>query len=385
MNIFKIILMIIGLIIVVGSGFIWLNSRPLSKVQVSAEIHKLLLKEVEKKETVTQGLMLIESGENNFRASFASGDIEQPFHVASIGKAFTATLIGLLVDEGKLNFNDLIIDYLDSDLLLNLFEYDGVDYRELVTISHLLSHTSGIADYFEDTAKGSMSMTELVLSETDHFWTPDELVNFSGKYQSSVGIPGETYHYSDTGYILLGLIIERVTGNAFHEELHEKIFDPLDMDDSYLAFYSDPKNGKSPIADIWFNGIEISEYKSLSIDWAGGGIISTLDDLAIFVRELNSHTLVSEDVLNEMYKFDNKFTTGIYYGLGFMEYHFTDYFPTLSFLPVLRGHMGVLGTQMLYEAESDTVFICSFGSTDYASDSVKTMIKALSYTYRIKK
>ena len=86
-----------------------------------------------------------------------------------------------------------------------------------------------------------------------------------------------------------------------------------------------------------------------------------------------------------MYEFNYKFTTGIYYGLGFMEYHFTDYFPTLSFLPNLKGHMGVLGTQMLYDKETETVYISSFGSTDYTAESVKTMIKVLSYVYRIKK
>ena len=387
----KLVLIIIGALIAFGGGFIWINSRPISKARASAEIQKLIDREVAKSNTVTQGLVLVESGVKDYRGSFASGDGElkqidtkQSFHVASVGKAFTAALIGILVDQGNLKFNDLIVNFLDDDLLGNLFVYNGVDYKDDVTVSQLLSHTSGVADYFEDPVVGSKSIAELVIEEPDHLWTPIELIEFSKKHQSSLGKPGEIFHYSDTGYILLGLIIEKVAGQEFHKELHQKILEPLKMRDTYLAFYSEPEQEKSPIADIWFNGAEISRYNSVSIDWAGGGIISTLDDLAIFVRELNSYTLVSETVLNRMHKFNNEFTKGIYYGLGFMEFHFTDFFPTLSFLPALKGHMGVLGTQMLYDKDTDTVYVCSFGSTDYAAGSVKTMIKVLSYVYRIK-
>jgi hypothetical protein len=66
-----------------------------------------------------------------------------------------------------------------------------------------------------------------------------------------------------------------------------------------------------------------------------------------------------------------------------MEFRFGEYFPTLKALPVVRGHMGVLGTQMLYDRNTDTVYISSFGSTDYTAGSVRTMIKILSYAERI--
>ncbi len=391
MKVIKIVLAVLAIIIIIGVIIVTWISRPINEEQARQKISNLIINEVEKNDTVTQALVLVESGEKNFKTSFSFDqdnshqiDVNQPFHVASIGKAFTATLIGMLIDDNLLSFDDPIVNYVNADLIGDLFVYEGVDFKEDVTISHLLTHTSGAADYFEDPAVGSSSIADLVLSDPKHLWTPNELIGFTEKYQMAQGKPGENYHYSDTGFILLGLIIERVSGHTFHEELHQKIFDPLGMQDSYLAFYSAPENKEQDIAHIWFKGIEISSYNSLSIDWAGGGIISTLDDLAIYIRALNSYSLVSENVLNQMYDFNNQFEQGIYYGSGFMEFHFSEYFPTLSFLPELKGHMGVLGTQMLYDKETDTVYICSFGSTDYTVGSVKTMIQILSLIYRIK-
>ena len=156
------------------------------------------------------------------------------------------------------------------------------------------------------------------------------------------------------------------------------------MNDSYFMLYSEPVNEKRMIADIWLDGVNIRDYKSLSIDWAGGGVVSTAADLAVFIRALNNYEIISKSTLDEFYRFDRKFMNGIHYGLGFMEYHFNEFFPTLGSLPKMRGHMGVLGTQMLYDSETDTVYICSFGSTDYSATSVRSMIKVLSIAMRVK-
>ena len=82
--------------------------------------------------------------------------------------------------------------------------------------------------------------SELVLAEPDRFWTPADLLDFSRRRQRPVGRPGERFAYSDTGYILLGRVLEQATGRAFHELLHERILTPLGMRDSALLFYSRP-------------------------------------------------------------------------------------------------------------------------------------------------
>ena len=366
------------------------NSLPLKPAQINAGIQNLVEKEVARKAGVKSGIVLVNSEEYGISEIFIAGQVngvpvapDQPFHTASIGKSFTATLIGKLMELGLLGLDEPILKYLDQTIIEGLFTYRETDYSGEVTIRQLLNHMSGAADYFEDKAFGSKSMKELILSEPERFWRPVDLIDFSRKHQKTMAAPGEKYHYSDTGYILLGLIIEAVSGKSFHEYMHEIIFTPLGMNDSYVMFYSTPVNPAREISDIMLNGVRINDYNSLSIDWAGGGIISTAEDLASFSSALNNFKILSEETLNEMYSFDEKFIRGIHYGLGFMEYHFNEFSPFLNSLPVMTGHMGVLGTQMLYDRESKTVIVCSFGSTDYAAGSVRTVIKILNMITRL--
>jgi D-alanyl-D-alanine carboxypeptidase len=370
--------------------YIYLNTRPISQEKVKEKIESLLKKQIKNKKTVSSALVYIDAPEHNFEAYFAAGvennkkvSIDQPFHVASVGKAFTSTLIGLLIDEDKIQLSDKIIRYLDPSLLEGLFVYNQADYKDQVSVGMLLNHTSSINDYFEEPGVDGQKILDKVIGAPDHFFKPEALIDFTRHHQKPVGKPGQKFHYSDTGYILLGLIIEKVSGMKVHEMLKQKIFEPLNMMDSYMLFYSQPLNVKRPIADLWLEGHEVSSYSSLSVDWTGGGIISTVKDLSIFVKALNKGTIITKDTLDRLYKFDYVYRRGIHYGYGFMSFRFAEFFPTLKNLPNLKGHMGILGSQMLYDEESETCYISSFGSSDYPAISVRTMIQILSQVKRI--
>lgn len=327
--------------------------------------------------------VLIES--KGFAYSFAAGTMsalngmpiarDQPFHAASIGKMFTAVLIMKLAERGKLSIDDPIVNYLPQSELNNLFLFENVDYAEHVTIKNLLGHTSGIADYFADPVIDPPSFMERIVSNFNQFWTPQQLIEFTRTNQRPVGIPGTLFHYSDTGYILLGQIIERITGSSLSEKLHHKIWGPLKMNDSYLMFYSEPKNGPKPIQDIWLHGVEVSRYPSLSCDWAGGGIVTTPQDLILFQKALMSGTCITASSLQQMESFAAKFRAGIHYGLGMMEIRFEEFFPLLKGLPRLRGHIGVVAAHMFCHRDSDTCIIMNFGSSSAMVRSFRALIK----------
>jgi len=114
------------------------------------------------------------------------------------------------------------------------------------------------------------------------------------------------------------------------------------MKDSYLMFYSQPESGNISLNDIWFAGHEISNWNSLSIDWAGGGIVSTLEDLKVFIRALNHYEIISEKTLKEMYVFKHKFVTGLYYGLGFII-QIQRLFSYAWFSAIIKGAHGSTG------------------------------------------
>jgi len=243
---------------------------------------------------------------------------------------------------------------LSADILNNLHVFEGKSYSEKITISHLLNHTSGIPDYFEEQPKAGKSMLELVMDEPDRFWTPVETSQWAKDNLEAHFLPGEGFYYSDTGYQLLGLIIEKMTGKPLHENLHEYIFSPLHMIHSYQLFYSEPaKKSPYPIADMYMDDIEVSTYQSLSIDWAGGGIVSNTEDLLLFHQALVNNTLLKEETFDK-WKDWVKFGKGIDYGHGLVSLKFKEMMFFLSIsndLFNIRLHLteGQRGNSLLLE------------------------------------
>jgi len=303
---------------------------------------------------------------------------DSPFHIASIGKVFTATLICMLAEKGEISLDDPIVNYLPDTSLEERFFFEGKDYAKQVTVREVLTHTSGVADYVEDPVNDSSSFIELILDNPDTYWTPEMLVAFSRDHQHAVGKPGDVFHYSDTGYVLLGIIIENVTSKSLHANLHDEFFTPLGMNDSYLMFRSEPANQpKKPIQKIWLNDREISQFVSLSSDWAGGGIVSTLADLLKFHRALRDGKLISPALLGQMETFSNQFMPGINYGMGMMEIDFQDFSPMLSRLPHITGHIGIWGTHMFYDNKTESYINVNLGSASCMNTSFEVLIELM--------
>lgn len=308
--------------------------------------------------------------------NFPSDSTNQPYHIASVGKMFTAALVHRLAERGSLGIHDLVCRYLTPSILERLFVFQDTDYAGQVTIAQLLGHTSGVADYFEGGTTSGKSFLDDVITNPQTHWTPSKLLDFTRAYQTATGLPGKVFNYSDTGYILLGLIIEAVTQKTFAQNLHDEFFQPLEMADSYLMFYSDPLNTpKKVIEKIWFNDVEISKFASLSCDWSGGGIVSTTTDLLKFNQALRGGRLVQRSALETMDRCPHKFQSGIYYGLGMMEIRFAEFFFLLGRLPKIKGHIGILSTHMFYDSTRDAHIVMNFGDNTRMVESFKALIE----------
>lgn len=328
---------------------------------------------LQRKNTACPTQVLVWSGKNKIDYTYPGKNNNQPFHIASIGKIMTAVIIGILSDKDMLDIDEMICNYLPDDVTENLFVYKGVDYKDQITIRQLLNHTSGIADYFESKTNAGSNFVDQIMNTPDKIWSPSDLVDFTRDNQKANSAPGK-FLYSDTGYVLLGLIIEKVVKRPFHEVLSEYIFKPLSMKDSYLLFGGTPINPKQKIAKAWFNKKEISELNMLSCDWAGGGVVSTLSDLLLFQKAIWGGTLLSKKYLSEMTKIDNTFRSGIYYGSGMMELRFEGFFFLLKGLPRPVGHSGILGTLLFYDKINDLHIIINLGSNNRVIDSFKSII-----------
>lgn len=379
------------------AGFLVLSimNRPLSKETMNSLIDKKLEKMVKSHDEISSAVLTIYSDTRHLNETYAAGytgenlsepvTVEHPWYSASIGKTFTASLIGILCEQGRIGLDNPISQYLDDSLLEGLFVFGGTDYSNRVTVRHLLAHISGIGDYYEDPVVRGDTMTERLKSQPDKVWTPLELVAFTREYQQAVSAPGDTFHYSDTGYILLGFIIEKVTGQEFHEVMHENILDPLDMYDTYVVFKSKPViPQKLDILEVYIDGIDFSDTNILSFDWSGGGLITTMSDLLKFSKALHGGKIVSADTLAMMTDFRHEYDNGVHYGLGMMEFRFGEFSPFLKGLPDICGGVGSTSAFMMYDTMNDIHIIANFGSVGFMEESVPFLADVLMTVDRLR-
>lgn len=288
---------------------------------------------------------------------------EQPFYTASIGKMFTALSIAILQERGQLNFDDYISDHLSADIMKDLHMINQKSYGHLITIEHLLQHKSGLADYFEDsTHSGQPKLIDHIFIDSEKFWTPQALLqfykaNFNGKF-----IPGADYHYTDTEYLLLGLIIEKVSQQALHEFFKTEIFKPLGLNNTYLNLRSSPIKDTPKMMSLMAEVYNISSFRSLSADWAGGGIVSTNSDLIKFLQAVMNGNLIKPETLNRMQNW-TKESVGMNYGLGIRQVKFQELSPYWDHI-VIKGHSGVTGAFLFYCPELDTYISGSLNQTE---------------------
>lgn len=310
------------------------------------------------KEHVHNAFLSISSKKNKFDfygGNFKNGDsvtLNNPFYLASIGKTFTAVSIAILKEKGQLSFNDRISKYLPEDIINNLHIINSIDYSNEITIAHLLQHTSGLSDYFTDeTIDKTPSLINQLLVNPSKFWTPNELIQFYKEKMRALFPPGKGYHYTDTEYVLLGLIIEEVSGLELHQFFKKYLFKPLKMNSTYMNLRSNPISKTKKIAEIYASTYEVSELKSLSADWAGGALVSTNADLLKFQKALFENKIISNTTLDEMQHWTSE-TVGMEYGFGLRKVNLKELNSNWPNLEII-GHTGSTGSFMFYCTKLD--------------------------------
>ena len=341
--------------------------------------------EVLKKEDIHNGFFLLHSDRLGIHEQWVGGQSANgetitdrtPFHTTSVGKTFTATTIAMLADEEKLSFNDPAANYLPAEVMSGLHVIDGEDYGGQITISQLLQHRSGLPDYFEDEPTSGENMISLLFSEPERYWKPAELIQFTKQHFQAKFKPGTDYHYTDTEYILLGVIIEQLEGKSLHQVFAERIFQPLDMTLSSMHLRSEPMASPDYLmAELYAGTYEISGLKSLSADWAGGGLLSTSEDLYTFMRALQEGRLVKPATFKKMQQWTEE-SQGTYYGYGLRKWKLQELSPTLPKLTLI-GHSGSTSSFMYYCPKLDTYLTGSFNQTDFREGHIKFLISVLS-------
>ena len=228
------------------------------------------------------------------------------FELGSITKQFTAASILLLQERGQLRVEDDITKYLT----------DYPTHGETITIEHLLTHTSGIPSYTGLPEWISRVREDMTLQTLTGLFK-DKPLEFK---------PGEKWAYNNSGYILLGAIVEKVSGKSYEQFVEEEIFAKLGMKSSRYGHAGEvvPRgvSGYSQGGNSG-QGFRNAEYLSMTQPYAAGSLMSTVDDLAIWEKALGNEALLKKASLDRMftpYKLKSGINTYYGYGIGATDF-----------------------------------------------------------------
>jgi CubicO group peptidase (beta-lactamase class C family) len=321
----------------------------------------------------------VESGDRSLRWIGTLGETstgghvteETPFFLASIDKLYNSTIAMMLSEKGHLRLDDPITDYLPDAVTTELHRYRGTDYSDDITVRHLLSHTSGLADWLEDYPKGTPSLMEQVLDEGDRALTIEELADYvrhclrphfppqdlSGKRPRA--------RYSDTNFMLMIAIIESVTGRPLYEVHRQMLHEPLDLRHTYFPGLSGPIDPVSTPMELRAKGIPIRIPLLMS---SIRGIYSTVADTLKFLRRLmRGEVFLEPETITSMQDSWHGFgfpldraalrSPGwpVEYGLGIMRFRLPRICTPAASMPAVVGHTGSTGCWLFYCPEWDVL------------------------------
>ncbi|MGP4102915.1 serine hydrolase domain-containing protein [Nonomuraea sp. KM90] len=237
-------------------------------------------------------------------ADTRTGRKRQPnerFRIGSAAKPFTATVVLQLAAEGKLRLDDTVDTWLPG--LVKGNNNDG----GTITIRHLLNHTSGIFNYGNDPEEFAKFSGPAWLEHRYDTYTPEQLVKIGLRNPRSFEAPGGGFVYSNTGYILAGMIVEKVTGKTLAGEISRRIVRPLGLTGTYLPGKETKIRGPHPrhYSTLFAAEADAKVYdvtdQSATTGWAAGGVVSTVGDLHRFASALLRGKLLPPVQQQEMF------------------------------------------------------------------------------------
>jgi D-alanyl-D-alanine carboxypeptidase len=216
--------------------------------------------------------------------------VDSQFRVASITKMFVATVVLELVQEGRLGLDDPVVRYLP-----------GVAQGDGVTIRQLLNHTSGVPDFGR-----TEGYKKRVLADRQRRWSADDVLDLVRSARRDFA-PGTDFSYSNTGYVLLGRVVEEVTGSTWAVEVRRRILDPLRLRHTYISGVEPVPGGVVP---GYFDADEDGHEEQIdtgrpwpsleTLEGAAGAVVSTAPDLATFGEALFGGRLLRPATLRQM-------------------------------------------------------------------------------------
>ena len=273
---------------------------------------------------ITASYVLADGTSHSAAAGWADAEIREPMTpesrmlAASIGKTFVAATMVSIAQERDIDLDAPVSIWLGENSW-----FRRLPNHQSLTVRQLLNHTSGVPNHVYLPAFARAVSKRW--AEPGNPFPPEALVGFILDTEA-LSRPGEQWAYTDTGYILIGLVIEAITGRTYYEEVHDRFLEPLELTATSASnkraiqglaagYVADDNPFAFPAKTTDANGVM---RWNPALEWTGGGLISTSRDLAQWGAALFGGRGVSEDILNTMLQHVpiGEGMPGTYYGLG---------------------------------------------------------------------
>jgi len=299
--------------------------------------------------------------------------LDSPYFIASTTKLFTSSLIFKLRALGKLDFEEQISNYLSEDVIKDLHRYKGEDHSKKITILNLLSHTSGLPDYFQTTKPFKKALENHLKEGNDAHWDFRQAIEWS-KEMSPLFEPSKPHkaHYSDTNFQLLGRIVENLYENELADILQREICNQLELENTYL--FTDPTNTQPK--KMYFKSKELNIPLAMTSFRADGGVVSTSRELMVFLKSFMNGVLFPKSYLTEICRWNNIFFP-LESGIGIHRFRPPWYFSPFRRIPEMIGHSGLSGAFAFYCQEMDTYLTGTVNQINNPGNSFKLLMRIL--------
>ncbi len=282
---------------------------------------------------------------------------KDPFRIASVQKPFTAAAILRLVEEGRLELDQPVAPFLEADQVDRMHVYKGVNYGHQVTIHQLLRHTSGLNSHDE-----CNEYMAAIATGPNRRWTPHEQIETMIDCGDPVFAPDTSgmWHYSDTGYVMLGKVLSGVTGKSYAGALRELLpLEKIGLDHTWHELLEPGRADPRPRAHQYFGPADLTGWDPSFDSWGGGGYVSTVEDLVTFIRALFEGRIFEKRSTLRLMKLSVPTGSSSVprYASGLQVYRFGE--------TRCMGHSGFWSTALLYCPPLDLALA---GTTNQAND-----------------
>ena len=344
---------------------------------LAERLDALLRRAVDRRRHVHHGLLAVARTDGAWSWAGAHGEADDAgtpvttttrYPIASVTKVFTAAVALRLVEQGKLSLSGRMVDVLPEDMTRGLHVLGGVDRTAEITLEHLLGHTSGLPDYYEEAPRGGRSAQARLLAGEDAPVPFDEVVRLV-RDELTPHFPPQPLaasrckaRYTDTNYQLAGAMIEAVTGRSLRDLFDEMVFEPFGLADT-SSYPQRPRSGATPgpDVDVWNKGVVLQPGGALTHQVPDGGIVSTLTDQVRFLQALVTGEFFEDPATwSRMQRRFNRIFFPIEYGLGLMRYAPPRWMSPMFRVPPLVGHTGSTATWLFHCPELDVITAGAF-------------------------